>query len=567
MMPRLRRPALPLKPLLAYRTVTPTIKSEVVNGELVHVAAARAPLLPGEIGGKRSTSRGFGFQHTPKVVDANVLFVVGGLYGNTEAMRAVEMRAAEEAKLAASQNHRSESTRGIPMKIAVVFNGDFNFFNASSHDWEVINRTIMYGSIFEPTPRAIEYFATAGNIETEASDFRSGAADGGCGCAYPGYVPDAVVRRAGRIVQRLRRVACEAESCAHKGSDNAASGSPPLPFTSAGDLSSSQAAGESARKQGTVNIGRPSIVAWLRGLPEFLTVKMGGSRAALDRGGAPQYTNDDDSMVARAPRVGVIHGDPKSLAGWAFSCEAMEYPFPDWKLRRSLGIKEELLHGMELEPSVAAFGGMDNARQLPRGCLHERRRYQPPYFRPTALRQINEHFRTERVDVFACTHTCVPFGQVFDSLVVEPEGTHEVNGRRQSISRGSSCASGGKDLAIINNGSAGLPNFDGRFGLFGVMTRIEAVFEGRGRPCCLTPPRDSLYGAVLDCGLGWGLRVDALPVRYDHAAFESRFLETWPEGSDAHLSYHGRISRGFDGYEPRQAARRGFALSSTHNWK
>jgi hypothetical protein len=41
-----------------------------------------------------------------------------------------------------------------------------------------------------------------------------------------------------------------------------------------------------------------------------------------------------------------------------------------------------------------------------------------------------------------------------------------------------------------------------------------------------------------------GIRVEALPVRYDHAGFERDFLAAWPPGSPAHLSYYRRILDG-----------------------
>jgi hypothetical protein len=38
--------------------------------------------------------------------------------------------------------------------------------------------------------------------------------------------------------------------------------------------------------------------------------------------------------------------------------------------------------------------------------------------------------------------------------------------------------------------------------------------------------------------------VHAIPVRYDTTAWKRRFLEQWPPGSDAHLSYYARICEG-----------------------
>jgi hypothetical protein len=187
----------------------------------------------------------------------------------------------------------------------------------------------------------------------------------------------------------------------------------------------------------------------------------------------------------------------------------------------------------------------------------------------TSAAMVMDFFRSAEVDAFACTHTCVPFGQVFEANVdVAERGGQESRGRRGVDGSAVSCR---RQVAIINNGSAGMPNFAGHFGRFGLMTRIEAIFHeemnegkdagGRGdSDGGYGGPHDSIYGAVVNCGNGWRLRLDALPVRYDRAAFESRFTRTWPEGSSAHISYHERITMGLKNFEPRQAARPGFLL-------
>ncbi|HYS51214.1 MAG TPA: hypothetical protein VEM33_05005, partial [Burkholderiales bacterium] len=116
------------------------------------------------------------------------------------------------------------------------------------------------------------------------------------------------------------------------------------------------------------------------------------------------------------------------------------------------------------------------------------------------------------VDVFACTHTCLPVIQEFD-------------------------APHGKAL-IVNNGAAGMPNFrDTRFGL---ATRIAG-----------TPSAQALYGARLGAAV-----VEAVPVRYDHEAWLAEFDRAWPAGSPAALSYRKRIASG-PGYEVEQAVRTG----------
>ena len=131
---------------------------------------------------------------------------------------------------------------------------------------------------------------------------------------------------------------------------------------------------------------------------------------------------------------------------------------------------------------------------------------------PGQLRWLDAMRKASRADVFACTHTCLAALRDFDL----PAGR----------------------MTVINNGAAGMPNFAGS--RFGVVTRIG-----------LTPsPHRPLYGLVRD-----GVRIDALPLAYDHEAFTGRFLARWPQNSPAHLSYYSRITGGPD-YSLAQAAGR-----------
>jgi predicted phosphodiesterase len=319
------------------------------------------------------------------------VYVVGGLYGNLEALDAIERMVAED-----------EASLGeAPL---VVFNGDFNFLNATSLDeWREVNRRVM------------QHTATAGNIEVEAVAVES---DGSCGCAYPSYVGDAVVHRSNSIVSSLRTLALASDD------------------------------------EEDVD-----IVEFLRGLPKFMVVRVGSKRVA------------------------VVHGDAESLAGWAFSAEAMEPP--DYELRRALKTEGDLS------------------------------------FSPTSEAKMVQWFEDARVDIFASTHTCMAFAQRFDNARL-PGPT-----------------------ALVNNGSAGMPNFKGS--TCGVVTRIALA--------SLPAPRDSLYGAVLG-----DVRVDAVRVAYDHAAWVARFAANWPEGSPAHASYFDRIAHGVGFFKVEQAARRGFML-------
>jgi hypothetical protein len=111
--------------------------------------------------------------------------------------------------------------------------------------------------------------------------------------------------------------------------------------------------------------------------------------------------------------------------------------------------------------------------------------------------------RASGIDVFASTHTCLA---ALRDLAL-PSGR----------------------LTVINNGAAGMPNFAGT--TFGLISRIAT------RPS----PHEALYGTRRD-----GVFIDALPVRYDAAAFLDRFLARWPAGSPAHESYVRRITDGPD---------------------
>jgi hypothetical protein len=111
------------------------------------------------------------------------------------------------------------------------------------------------------------------------------------------------------------------------------------------------------------------------------------------------------------------------------------------------------------------------------------------------------------VRVFASSHSCLPVLQSF-----------------------------GRGGVVANNGAAGMPNFRGT--RFGLATRIS-----------VRPGKGALYGARAG-----RLHVEAQPIAYDHAAWRGRFLELWPEGTDAHASYFTRIENG-PGYELPRALR------------
>lgn len=166
----------------------------------------------------------------------------------------------------------------------------------------------------------------------------------------------------------------------------------------------------------------PDLLARLAGLPMVARYKVGDAR------------------------IGIVHGDADSLAGWRFDVGALDDP------------------------------GQDDWRA--------------------------DAFAQASVDVFASTHTCLPATRSFGQ--------------------------GGMKI-VANNGAAGMPNASGTN--FGILTRIAAT----------PPPRPRLYGREVQ-----GTRIDALAIRYDDTAWRTRFVENWPEGSAAWLSYFKRIVEGPD---------------------
>ncbi len=97
------------------------------------------------------------------------------------------------------------------------------------------------------------------------------------------------------------------------------------------------------------------------------------------------------------------------------------------------------------------------------------------------------------------------------------------------------------DCAVINNGAAGLANFQGDPS--GLFTRIAS---SRWAESCAETP---LYRTSLQ-----GVDISAVPIRFDQSRWRSSFLADWPEGSAAHQSYWSRMVLG-PNHSPDQAAR------------
>lgn len=301
------------------------------------------------------------FRRAPDL-GADTLYVIGGLYGNVEALHEIlAMKATEE--------------RNGP-EVRLLFNGDFNWFDIDGDSFGEINETVL------------AHAAIQGNVEAELDSDD----DVGCGCAYPSYVDQTTVDCSNAIIERLRERA--------------------------------------ALEKGLVRqIGQLALHS---------VVEVGGER------------------------IGVIHGDPESLAGWGFAVENL-HPL-DRDLRWRLGCTDV------------------NAT--------------------TTEAQVHGYFSEAHVRAFACTHTCLPVMQDFSM--------------------------DGRTHVVVNNGSAGMPNFRGTTA--GLITRFST--DPR-------PPDSGLYGRVLG-----NVRVDAIPVPYDQAAWLRRFAANWPKGSAACRSYGKRMVGG-----------------------
>jgi hypothetical protein len=125
---------------------------------------------------------------------APALYVVGGLYGNVMALRAVQ------------------ALHALEPDAVLVFNGDFNWFNVNQSDFLTVNRAVLRdvaspisienspsNPLKTPMVRAIR-----GNVETELLADDPAA---GCGCGYPDWVGDGDVARSNAIMAQLAATA------------------------------------------------------------------------------------------------------------------------------------------------------------------------------------------------------------------------------------------------------------------------------------------------------------------------------------------------------------------------
>ena len=111
------------------------------------------------------------FAGDPEVA-CDVLYVVGGLYGNPFALDAVDCLVAAEQG-----------------DVRVVLNGDMHWFDKTAENFAALER------------RASRYLPLVGNVEAELR--RQVDVGVGCGCAYPDCTGDDAVSRSNRIHRKL----------------------------------------------------------------------------------------------------------------------------------------------------------------------------------------------------------------------------------------------------------------------------------------------------------------------------------------------------------------------------
>lgn len=106
-------------------------------------------------------------------------YVIGGLYGNLDALHAI------------LRMQQAEARQG--KHVSLVFNGDHNWFNVDAASFKEVNQV------------ALASLSIRGNVEAELSR----PTDAGCGCNYPDYFNADYVARSNAIMSRLQGTARE----------------------------------------------------------------------------------------------------------------------------------------------------------------------------------------------------------------------------------------------------------------------------------------------------------------------------------------------------------------------
>jgi hypothetical protein len=117
---------------------------------------------------------------TLQPIETEVLYVVGGLYGNEAALATV---------LALYEGETGNKR--------LVFNGDFHWFDCDGAAFARVNTAVL------------AHVALRGNVETELASAGDPEQDGttGCGCGYPDWIDDATVIQSNTIMRTLSKTA------------------------------------------------------------------------------------------------------------------------------------------------------------------------------------------------------------------------------------------------------------------------------------------------------------------------------------------------------------------------
>ena len=115
------------------------------------------------------------FARAPRIA-AELVYVVGGLYGNPLALqRAIDLFEREPAA-----------------DKCMIFNGDFHWFDRDAAEFQLIEAETS------------RFVRLRGNVETELASLDEEA---GCGCAYPDSVDEGDVARSNEIMSHLKQTA------------------------------------------------------------------------------------------------------------------------------------------------------------------------------------------------------------------------------------------------------------------------------------------------------------------------------------------------------------------------
>lgn len=206
----------------------------------------------------------------------------------------------------------------------------------------------------------------------------------------------------------------------------------------------------------------------------------------------------DDVDAATVERSNRIHARLKRTAQQAPALQQGLAALPLFARYQVGDCRVAVVHGDADALAGWEFDGQRLAKALP-----------GPAFSSDQARWLQSAFDDAEVDIFASSHTCQPA-----LLAIGREAQRRI---------------------VINNGAAGMPNFEGHQA--GLITRISVQAS----------PHAALYGVQRGT-----VHIDALAVPYDAPAWQQDFLAQWPPGSDAYLSYFQRI-RGHTGFTIAQA--------------